>query len=262
MASGTANNYTRVGNEDDTQDQADGRVDHRFSDRDQIFARYSYARDYAVPVPPLPDGSGNITSGATGKIATTGQSIAASYFRVFNPALANAVRLGYTRRSINRAALLLDAPPSRALQLPGVPSNADFSNELPTFSISGFQQLGPSANTDSKFRTDVTEIVDQFSSQSGRHSLKAGLDFRWERLDVIQPPSPTGLFQFSNLFTDLPGTSGTGFSLASFLLGQVQTFSIDMQQKPIRPRAHGVLRAGRLEGHAPPHAQRRAALDA
>ena len=234
----TANNYTRVGNEGDTQDQADVRVDHRFSDREQLFARYSYARDYTVPVTPLPDGSGNITSGATGKTTTTGQSVAASYFHVFNPALANELRFGYTRRSIGRAALLLDAPPSQALQLPGVPSSADFSNELPTFSITGFQQLGPAANTDSKFRTDVTEIVDQLSWQRGRHSLAAGIDFRWERLDIVQPTSPTGLFQFSSLFSDLPGTSGTGFPLASFLLGQVQTFSIDLQQEPIRPRAH------------------------
>jgi hypothetical protein len=237
-SSGTANNYTRVGNEADTQDQADARVDHRFSDRDQIFGRYSYARDYIVPVTPLPDGSGSIASGPTGKTATTGQSVATSYFHVFNSTMANEVRVGYTRRSINRAALLLESPPSEALDLPGIPSNGAFGTELPTFSISGFQQLGPSANTDSLFRTDVTEIVDQLSKQSGRHSLKAGLDFRWERLDIVQPPSPTGAFQFSNLFTDLPGTTGTGFSLASFLLGQVQTFSIDLQQKVIRPRAH------------------------
>jgi hypothetical protein len=237
-SSGTANNYIRVSNEPDTQDQADGRIDHRFSDRDQMFGRYSYARDYTTPVTPLPDGSGAITSGAIGKTATNGQSVATSYFHTFNPTLANEVRVGYTRRSINRAALLLGTPPSQALQLPGIPSNADFDNELPTFSISGFQQLGPPANTDSRFRTDVTEIVDQVSKQSGRHSLKAGLDFRWERLDIIQPPSPTGSFQFSNLFTDLPGTTGTGLSLASFLLGQVQTFSIDLQQKLIRPRAH------------------------
>ncbi|HEX8030081.1 MAG TPA: TonB-dependent receptor, partial [Vicinamibacterales bacterium] len=56
--------------------------------------------------------------------------------------------------------------------------------------------------------------------------------------NVIQPPSPTGSFTFSNLFTDLPGTANTGTSLASFLLGQVQQFSIDLQQNEIRNRAH------------------------
>src|SRR6185503_10729214 len=45
-------------------------------------------------------------------------------------------------------------------------------------------------------------------------------------------------FVFSNLFSDLPGTANTGTPLASFLLGQVQTFSIDLQQQQIRNRAH------------------------
>src|SRR5262249_50480638 len=157
---------------------------------------------------------------------------------IFNPRVSNELRFGYTRRSIDRKALLLDTPPTQSLELPGIPSNAAFQNELPTFNITGFQQLGPPANTDSDFRTDVTDIVDAISILRGRHSIKAGLDFRWERLDVIQPPSPTGVFQFSNLFTDLPGTTGTGNPLASFLLGQVQSFSIDLQQKAIRPRAH------------------------
>ena len=237
-SSGTANNYSRVGNEDDTQDQFDIRLDHRISDRDQMFGRYSYMRDFSTPVTPLPDGSGNITSGTLAPGTTSGHSVAVSHLHEFGSAVANEFRLGYTRRSIERGALLLNGPPSQELHLPGIPTNGAFSNELPTFSISGFQQLGSPANSDSKFRTDVTEAVDQVSWQKHRHLLKAGLDFRWERLDIIQPPSPTGLFLFSNLFTDLPGTTGTGFSLASFLLGQVQTFSIDLQQKLIRARAH------------------------
>jgi hypothetical protein len=68
--------------------------------------------------------------------------------------------------------------------------------------------------------------------------VKAGADLRWERLNVIQPAAPTGSFTFSNLFTDLPGTANTGTPFASFLLGQVQQFSIDLQQDQIRNRAH------------------------
>ena len=72
----------------------------------------------------------------------------------------------------------------------------------------------------------------------GRHTLKFGLDWRWERLNVIQPPSPTGQFMFNAIGSDLPGVANTGTPLASFLLGQVQTFSIDLQQAPIQERAH------------------------
>jgi hypothetical protein len=56
-SSGTRNNYTRVGNEGDTQDQFDVRLDHRFSNQDQVFGRYSHMRDFATPVAPLPDGT-------------------------------------------------------------------------------------------------------------------------------------------------------------------------------------------------------------
>ena len=87
-------------------------------------------------------------------------------------------------------------------------------------------------------RSEVVQVADSLSWQAGRHSAKMGFDVRWERLNVIQPPSPTGLFQFTSLFTDLPGVTNTGTPLASFLLGQVQTFSIDLQQQEIRNRAH------------------------
>lgn len=130
-ANGTANNFRRVGNESDDQDQFDLRVDHRFSDNDQVFARYSFAKDLLDPVTPLPEGSGNMTSGATGLTDTRGHSVASSYMHIFNPRLSNELRFGYTRRSIDRKALLLDAPPSESLRLPGIPSNAAFQNELP-----------------------------------------------------------------------------------------------------------------------------------
>ncbi len=202
-----------------------------------MFGRFSYANDVMNPVTPLPDGSGSITSGAIALTQTPSYSIASNYLHTFNARFINELRFGYTRRSIDRRALLLNSPPSESLNLPGIPTNSAFQNELPTFLIDGIQQQGPAPNTDSVFRTDVTQLTDVFSILRGRHFLKFGLDFRWERLDVVQPPSPTGQFRFSTLFTDLPGVTGTGNSLASFLLGQVQTFSIDLQNSVLRPRA-------------------------
>ena len=236
--SGTANNYTRNGNEPDDLDQFDVRIDHRFSSRDHVFGRYSYAIEKSSPVTPLPEGSGNITSGFIGANSTLGQSVASGYIHSFSNRTANELRFGYTRRAATQVGTQLDSPPSQALSLPGIPSNAAFQNILPTFTINGVQQLGSPSNASLDSRTDVTELVDSVSFLRGRHAIKAGLDFRWERLDIIQPPQPTGVFNFSTLFTDLPGVSGTGNALASFLLGQVNTFSIDLQQKVIRPRAH------------------------
>ena len=242
--SGAANNFSRLGNESDNQDQFDIRIDHQFSSADQIYGRFSYFKDIANPVTPLPEGSGNITSGVIGLTDTRAQSLVLNYVKVFRHDMVNEARFGYTRRTIDRGATTLN----NASSLPGIPADAAFQNTLPTFTISGFQQLGSPANTASQFRTDVTQAFDALSWQHNRHSFKIGFDFRWERLDVVQPPSPTGTYAFSTLFTNSQGvptvgtalSSLTGNSLASFLLGQVQTFSIDLQQDVLQPRAHNL----------------------
>jgi Carboxypeptidase regulatory-like domain len=236
--SGTSNNFTLVGNDQDHQNQFDTRIDHKFSDRNQTFGRYSYFHDVDQPVPFLPDGSGNITTGAIGLTDTVGQQVVGSYIHTFSSKTLNDLRVGYTRRSFQRRGVQLDSSPSASLQIPGIPTNGAFNNALPLFNIAGYQQIGAPSNTNSNFRTDVTELVDSVSHLLGNHAVKFGLDFRWERLDVIQPPNPTGSFTFSQLFTDQPGVKGTGDPLASFLMGQVQQFSIDLQGKILRPRAH------------------------
>jgi hypothetical protein len=235
---GTANNFQRVGNEVQDQDQVSVRLDQQFADnRDHLFGRLTRFREAFLPVTPLPDGSG-VTTGTLGPQHTTAYSFASHYQRTLSLRLFNELRVGDTRRTVDRSAAQLAGAASATLGLPGIPSTARFPDTLPTFLIAGYQQLGSPANTATNFSTSVTEIADSLTWLKGRHSVKVGADLRWERLNVIQPPSPTGSFTFSNLFTDLPGTANTGTPLASFLLGQVQQFSIDLQQGQIRNRAH------------------------
>ena len=235
---GTANNYRRVDDETVNQDQFSGRVDHRFgTNNDLVFGRLTRFRESFIPVTPLPEGSG-VTTGTLGPQDTTSWSFASSYQRTISATMFNELRVGDTRRSVRRTAAQLGGPPSTSLGLPGIPSDATFPNTLPTFLISGYQQLGSPPNTATDFGTSVTQIADSLTWLRGRHTLKMGADLRWERVNVVQPPSPTGSFTFSSLFTDLPGTPNTGTPLASFLLGQVQQFSIDLQEDQIRNRAH------------------------
>jgi hypothetical protein len=233
---GTANNFRRTADETVDQDQFSGRVDHRFSERDQMFARLTRFGEEFVPVTPLPDGSGT-TSGTLGPQDTTSWSFASNYTRTFSNSILNELRVGDTRRTVGRTAAAVSGTPSSTLGLPGIPTTAQFPDTLPTFAIGGYQQLGSPASTASDFGTSVTQIADSLTWLKGRHSIKMGADLRWERLNVLQPAFPTGSFTFSTLFTDLPGTTNTGNSFASFLLGQVQTFSIDLQQQQIRNRA-------------------------
>jgi outer membrane receptor protein involved in Fe transport len=237
-ASGTVNNYSRTESEIDDQDQWDVRLDHKFpSNRDQLFGRLSYFRDGFVPVTPLPEGSG-VTTGTLGPQDTTAWAFASNYQHTFSSHVLNELRLGDTRRAVVRTAAQLSTSAGGALNIPGIPATAKFPNTLPTFLIGGYQQLGSPINTASDFSTGVREVADAVTWLKGRHTLKFGLDWRWERLNVIQPPSPTGQFTFNAIGSDQPGVANTGTPLASFLLGQVQLFSIDLQQGPIQERAH------------------------
>lgn len=229
---GTANNYQRMGLERQKQKQISIRIDHRITNSTWGFFRVVRASDVFNPVTPLPDGSGDIAIGAIGD-TVTGSTHFVGTLNVAKGRALNELRFGYTRRAVDRSSGVLDQP----IGLAGLPVSGVFSSTLPTFVIDGYEQIGPpvSANADSK--TDVTQIINVLSWQRGQHFLKVGIDWRWQRLDIVQPPAPTGLFRFSTLFTDLPGRPGTGSSLASFLLGQVEMFSIDIQPGVLRPRA-------------------------
>ena len=237
----TSNNYSRTANEVDDQDQGDVRIDHKFAaGRDQLFGRLTYFTGHAEPVTAFPDGSGTILAGsvAVGPQDTTSHAFASNYQHSFSPGLLNELRIGDTRRAVQRSAVSLPSAAGAALNIPGIPSSAQFPNTMPTFAPSGYQQLGSPSNTASDFGTSVTQIADSLSWLKGRHTVKMGLDWRWERLDVVQPPWPTGQFAFSTVGSDLPGVANTGNAFASFLLGQVQAFAIDLQQADIQERAH------------------------
>jgi hypothetical protein len=236
-----ANNYVRTGNERADQDQFGVRVDHNVNVNHRLMGRYEYLRDHSVPMPPLPDGSGNITSGVVGDTLTRADSVALEHAWVLSANEVNQLRFGYTRRGFHRESLRTGQPASEVTDIPNIPISA-FPDTLPTYDVVGFQQLGAPANGNAEFTTSVTQILDTFSWVRGRHSLKLGADWRIEHLDVLQPPSPTGSFQFTSILTSglsAAGTpvSGTGNSFASFLLGQVQTFSIDVQREVLKPRA-------------------------
>ena len=233
-----ANNYVRTGNETSNQEQFGIRIDHNLRSDHRVFGRYAYLKDDSRPMTPLPDGSGLITSGVVGDTLTRADSIALEHSWSISATRVNQLRFGFIRRGFDRATLQTGQPASAVSGIPNIPASA-FSDVLPNYDITGYQQLGSPANGNAEFTTSVTQIVDNFSWLRGRHSIKLGGDLRIEHLSILQPPSPTGSFQFSSIMTSNLSTTGNpgGNAFASFLLGQVQNFTIDVQQEALKPRA-------------------------
>ena len=226
-----ANNYTRTAVEPDNQDQFDGRVDHVFTDKHRAFVRYSFLRDDDNPVTFLPEGSGNLTSGVTGHAITRGAGIASEYDWTLSPSALNQFRFGYSKRAVHQTSLQ-----NGGITVPGAPVST-FSSTLPIFTITGFQQIGPTSAANTDFKTSVAGFLDTFSFARGRHTFKIGTDIRREALDIVNPANPTGSYAFTTTGSNSSTATG-GNALASLLLGQVNAFSIDIQNQALQPRAH------------------------
>ena len=244
-----ANNYSRTANDADHQNQFDFRLDGAFRDKDRAFGRYSYYNEVEQPITYLPDGSGPAVTGIIGSGSVSGltnilgQQGVFGETHTFTAHLLNDFRTGYTRRGNLSTGPTLPTTASAVLGIPGIPTNAAFNNALPLFTFSSlFQQLGPAASTFAQFTTIVTQFTDAVVYTRGRHQLKMGADIRFYQLNSVAPPNPAGSFAFTTTGTDTQSTATTtttgGNPLASFLLGQVDTFSIDLQTSKLRPRDH------------------------
>lgn len=218
-----ANNFFLQPEERTGQHQGALRMDHYLSAISRLTARAAFSRDDATAAAPLPDGSGLLASGILAPSLTGGLALTAEYNRTPSPNLALQLRAGYTRRSIHRNSQ------TAALPSPPVPPSA-FPAASPTYDIAGYQSLGPSPNANSRFATSVAQLLPAATLLTARHHLRAGADYRRQSLDILQPPNPAGLFQFTPILT--------GHSVASFLTGAVQSFSFDSQPKTLQPRAH------------------------
>jgi hypothetical protein len=228
---GAANNFVRAAVESDSQDQFDARTDHYFNDKHRAFARYSWFRDDDNPVTPLPDGSGSLTSGVIGHAITRGDSVASEYDWTLSASRLNQARFGWSRRNVNQSSLQ-----NGDVTVPGVPPNS-FESTLPIFTVTGYQQIGPTTAANSRFTTSVTEYMDTFSWIHRRHTIKFGTDIRREAMDILNPANPTGSYAFTTTGTN-SSSGASGNALASLLLGQVNAFSIDIQNNVLQPRAH------------------------
>ena len=119
----------------------------------------------------MPEGSG-VTTGTLGPQDTTSWSFASNYQRTFSERCSTSCDRRHAR--VRRPRRRCQRRGRPALALPGIPSDAQFPNTLPTFLIGGYQQLGSPPNTASDFSTSVTQIADTLTWLKGRHTIKMG----------------------------------------------------------------------------------------
>ncbi len=198
-------------------DQFDVRVDHSFSQKDNIFGRLSFVENPTF----IPGPFGGIADGGS---FSTGDQLAKSWNSVlsethaFSPTLINEARAGYNRIASSRL-----QPNANTTGIPaqfgigGVPQVAS-NGGLGTFFISGLNQLGSNQFLPSIELSTTSQVTDNLTKSMGRHTVKVGFQFQRLGFNILQPPSGRGAWNFGGVYSEIPSTTGGNTGLAQLLL--------------------------------------------
>lgn len=213
-----SNNYYAENSATRNVDNGDVRVDHRFSDKNQFFVRYSLL-DANLETPPY---LGAVLGGDPGLSAIShsfNQNAVISDIYSFSPTTVNEFRMGLDRVALDWAGLDQNLETSNQVGIPGINDLCSFCGGLARISIAGENAIGhtPYAPT---FRHDtIFQWVDNLTHTAGKQTIKTGANIQRIRANLFQTDDPIGEFDFDGNETSNLGAPGTGIGLASFLTG-------------------------------------------
>jgi Carboxypeptidase regulatory-like domain/TonB-dependent Receptor Plug Domain len=198
------------------QDEGSGRLDHQFSQRDSVWARYSSFRQ---PV----TGSGGF-AGLLHQQVTDGYNVGVNYVHLFSGNMLAEFHFGRNNVNIDQGSQFAKAGASFGTQLFNQNFAGGFKNGvsmIPEVVIPGYiGNPNPSAHgaaqIDDTHVSDIWEFGGDFTKTIGRHTFRAGANFASNNTDALYLNSSV---QFAATNTSSPLDGSGGNAIASFLLG-------------------------------------------
>lgn len=221
-SSGLFNNYSNNPVLRNNANQFDVRVDQNFSDKDQMFARFSYVDNPEFipgPFSGIADG-GSFTAGTQTAASVNG---VLSETHSFSPTMVNEARLGLNRIGTSRLqpfATQMGIPQQFGIQgVPQVPLNGG----LGSIFFTGLNTLGSNQFLPSAEYNSTVQVTDNLTKLQGKHSLKGGFELQHLKFSILQPPSGRGTWLFDGSSTEVPGTGGGNTGPAEMLLAPIKS---------------------------------------
>ncbi len=210
-------NYTANPVSSINTDQFDVRVDHTFSEKDNIFTRFSYIDNPSF----IPGAFGGIADGGSfsdGNQTSKSLNAVVSETHLFSTSLVNEVRAGYSRLAATRLQPNADTPGIPAQYgIAGIPNNAS-NGGLGSIFFTGLNTLGSNEYLPSIELSTNTEITDNVTKTAGRESFKMGFTYQRLGFSILQPAAGRGAWSFTGAYTEVPSQSGGNTGLAQMLL--------------------------------------------
>lgn len=151
------------------------RADHRLNEAHSLSARYSFYDIAGFNS----RGVGGLNAESRGTaLGNRDQTVALSELATLTNRSTNELRAQFTRSR-------LDAPPN---DLKG-----------PAINIAGVANLGTLTSSPTERDIDLFELVDNITIMRGSHSIKTGIDFLYNRLNIVFPGALQGVYTFSSV---------------------------------------------------------------
>ncbi|MGB0005584.1 MAG: hypothetical protein WBP97_00755, partial [Candidatus Sulfotelmatobacter sp.] len=223
------NNWIASGATPSNNQQFDIRIDHRFSEKNLLSAKYSQDWNSTTPFNCFKT---FIDPCGSGQNKGTAHLFAINDTYTFSPTLLLTTTFGITRGSTRISAYnsSLNANPLSTLGFPSYLGSNGF-NGVPAMFINDYFAAGfPNAGNDPYGNYKQGQVTGQIgallSKIHGAHELKFGFEGRLHQQNYIQTNAPLGYFQFNNAGSSLCPfvddlTDCGGDSMASFLMGQL-----------------------------------------
>jgi hypothetical protein len=226
-------NYSSVPVRKLNEGEFDVRLDHNFSSKDSVFARFSYDQaDSYVPggSPGFAEANGFASNQL---IANHGRNVAISETHIFNEHNINQFTAGFNRifnhiksqgdRSCAAAKLgITGADINSACGDSGAISQSTKDcvscGMTSTLVGGGFWALGDRGFAPFQGGTNVFSISDSFDMIRGNHNIRVGGGFRANQMNVETNAFQDGFFVFTSLWTANTDFTG-GYNMADFALG-------------------------------------------
>ncbi len=219
-----ANNYLSLQSFPIDQDDLSVRIDHNISDKNKLFGRFSFNRNFR-----------DLKAWGLGEADTDARTdqrnnynglVAHTY--IFSPTVVNEFRANVTRQNLDFIHPSFDKGWPATLGFPEIiPQDA-----FPPIQIAGILSIGSArGGFAGGFRKHHTvQFTDSVTFIRGKHTFKAGIDQRWIRLNFTNRVNPSGNFSFAASLTNNPLVpAGSGVGMATFLLGEVSGGSLGIR---------------------------------
>ena len=225
----TINNYLINPLKERQDNQFDVKIEHKLTASNRFFGRYSYQKTHRLQPATLPHGDAGATFGA-GDGNIKGQSLAFNDTQMLGSHWLNEFRFGWSSIKFFMTSIDYGTNPADAVGLPGI-NVSPVASAMTQLTFQNIRNLGANSNQPLITNQNDFQIFDNITSTRGKHTFKAGGSLTLRSREILNADTIVGVFNFNNNMTSncagqgagCTVNSATGFDVASFMLGLVNT---------------------------------------